>query len=60
MEMGEFPTYWDDNDPDYNKNEDFEVAEKVEERNGTVVKNFLKKVLKDSKADELLLGVFFA
>ena len=26
MEMGEFPTYWDDNDPDYNKNEDFEVA----------------------------------
>ena len=43
-----------------NKNEDFEVAEKVEERNGTVVKNFLKKVLKDSKADELLLGVFFA
>lgn len=60
MEMGEYPTYWDDNDPDYNKNEDFDVAENVEERNGTVVKNFLKKVLHDSKADELLLGVIFA
>lgn len=60
MEMGEYPTYWDDNDPDYNKNEDFGVAENVEERNGTVVKNFLKKVLHDSKADELLLGVIFA
>ena len=59
MEMGEYPTYWDDNDPDYNKNEDFDVAEEVEERNGTVVKNFLKKVLHDSKADELLLGVIF-
>lgn len=60
MEMGEFPTYWDDTDPNYNKNEDFEVKGQLEERNGTVVKNFLKKVLQDSKADELLLGIYFA
>lgn len=60
MEMGEFPTYWDDNDPNYNKNEDFEVKGQLEGRNGTIVKNFLKKVLQDSKAYELLLGIYFA
>lgn len=60
MDMGDYPTFWDDNNPNYDKDEDFNVAENREERNGTIVKNFLKKVLHDSKADELLLGIIFA
>lgn len=59
MEMGDYPTYWDDSDLEYDKDGDFEVADNVEERNGTIIKNFLKEILHESKADELLLGVYF-
>ena len=60
MEMGEYATYWDEKDPNYDKDGDFEVADNVAERNGTIVKNFLKKVLQDSRADELMLGIYSA
>lgn len=55
MEMNEMTTYFDDDNPDYEKNgEDWEVADDYESRNGTKIIRLLRKALLSAGADKEL------
>ena len=57
MDNGDIETYFDDSNPDYDKDdEEWEIADDYESRNGYKLRKFLKRLLVESGAGEKLLG----